>query len=64
MPFTAACGSSVTDFVVPEYSQAWLTVLRYSWSCVAVLGAVEKIGGAIAEYDLSGVGDEEVHEGV
>jgi len=32
--------------------------------CVAVLGAVEKIGGAIAEYDLSGVGDEEVHEGV
>jgi len=31
---------------------------------VAVLGSVEKIGGAIAEDDLLGIGHEEVHEGV
>jgi hypothetical protein len=29
-----------------------------------VLGSVEKIGGAIAEDDLLGIGHEEVHEGV
>lgn len=31
---------------------------------VAVLGSIEKIGGAIAEDDLLGIGHKEIHEGV